>query len=401
MKKYLLLYSKRILRILPFVVVVAGILFGSLGLAFGVIRELDDSEDMNVKFRIGVVGTADDKYLSLGLAAFQSMDSTKYSLEIVQLTEQEAKQEMLTRKIAAYVVFPEGFMEAALRGNIIPIQYVSTAAGVDMVALVKDEVTQMVEQILYESQRGTYGVGDALTDNGLDKLAGQHVNNLAIEYVELVLTRSQLYTAQQLDVGLILDINGYLICSLSVLFLLLLTMPYAPLMIRTDRSMERLLMSRNLGPVKQIVVEFSLYFVSLLALTVVASLLICSSRVLDMYAPDLAMFIKLLPVVLCVAAWSFLCYEISRNMISGILLLFVSAVVMAFVGGCTYPATFFPETFQKIGAILPAGAARNHIATFLVGGDTAGSTALLLGYSGVFLLLCFAIRMFTDRSDRR
>lgn len=401
MRKYLLLHTKRILKILPFVLVVTAILFGSLAVAFRVVREMDENSDMNVKFRIGVVGTAGDLYLSMGLAAFQSMDTTRYSIEMEPMTEDAARQAMRTRSIAAYVVFPKGFMDAAMRGDIMPIKYVSTAGGVDMIALIKDEVTLMVEQILYESQKGSYGVGDALWDNDLGKLSGKHVNDMAIEYVQLVLSRGNLYSAQELGLGGGLELNGYLISSLSVLFLLLLCMPYAPLMIRTDRSMEQLLASRQVGPVKQILAEFMLYFLSLLMLVCAAAMLIGSSGVLKAYGLDGRTFLKVLPVVLCTATWSFLCYEISRNMVSGVLLQFFSAVAMAFVGGCMYPAYFFPESLQKLGSILPAGAARLQISGCLTGANTARTTWLLLGYSAAFFAISVIARLYAVRSDRR
>lgn len=401
MRKYLLLYSKRLLKILPFVIVVTSILFGSLAVAFRVVKEMDENDAMNVKFRIGVVGTAEDRYLSLGLAAFQSMDSTRYSIELVSMNEEEAKRQMRTRNIAAYVVFPDGFMEAALRGEIMPVQYVSTAGGVDMIALIKDEITIMVEQILYESQRGTNGVGEALWDNDLVKLSGKHMDGIAMEYVELALKRGKLYSARELGIGNGLDMNGYLLSSLTVLFLLLLCMGYAPFMIRADRSMEQLLASRRIGPVKQGAAEFFLYFISLLGLALAAVLLIHASDVLKGYNLGPGAVLKLLPVVLCVAAWSYLCYEISRNIVGGVLLLFLSAVVMAFVGGCMYPAYFFPESLQTIGSILPAGAARLQIAGCLTGADTTRSSYLLMGYSALFLALAVAARIYAVRSDRR
>ncbi len=401
MRKYLLLYSKRLLKILPFVIVVTSILFGSLAVAFRVVKEMDENDAMNVKFRIGVVGTAGDRYLSLGLAAFQSMDSTRYSIELVSMNEEEAKRQMRTRNIAAYVVFPDGFMEAALRGEIMPVQYVSTAGGVDMIALIKDEITIMVEQILYESQRGTNGVGEALWDNDLVKLSGKHMDGVAMEYVELALKRGKLYSARELGIGNGLDMNGYLLSSLTVLFLLLLCMGYAPLMIRADRSMEQLLASRRIGPVKQSAAEFFLYFISLWTLALAAVLLIHASDVLKDYNLGPGAVLKLLPVVLCVAAWSYLCYEISRNIVGGVLLLFLSAVVMAFVGGCMYPAYFFPESLQTIGSILPAGAARLQIAGCLTGADTTQSSYLLMGYSALFLALAVAARIYAVRSDRR
>lgn len=401
MKKYLLLHSKRIFRILPFVLVVTAVLFGSLAVAFQVIRRMDEDSSLNVKFKIGIVGTADDKYLSMGLAAFQSMDSTQYSIDLVQMTEKQAQQQMLTRDLAAYVVFPEGFMNAALHGEIMPIKYVSTTGSVDMIALMKDEITQMIEDILYESQRGTYGVGDVLWSNGMSSEAGDHINDLAIEYVEMILVRGKLYTASELGISDGLGMKGFLLSSFSVLFLLLLCMPYAPLMIRSDRTMERLLASRKIDALKQISAEFGIFFLSLFAMFAGAVALISTTGVLYAYILDVWAVLKLLTVVLCIAAWSFFCYEISRNMVGGVLLQFFSAVAMAFVCGCMYPSYFFPETLQKIGNVLPAGAARLQIAGCLSGADTTQSTFMLLGYSAGFLLISAAVRVYAIRGDRR
>lgn len=401
MRKYLLLYSKRILRILPFAVLVAAILFGSLAAIFGAAKDLDENSGLHVKFQLGVVGTTDDKYLSLGLAAFQSMDSSRFSVTLTPMTEEQAQEAILSRRIAAYIVFPDGFMDAAMRGELIPMRYVSTAGAPGIVTLLKDEITQIVESIFYESQRCIYGVGDALDENGLGDQAGKHVNDLSIEYISQILKRGKIYSARELGISDGLNLTGYLITGLSVLFLLLMCMPYAPLMIRPDRSAERMLASKGLGAVKQIFAEFTVYFFGLLILTACAVAAFAATGALDAYSLGIENGIKVMPAVLCVAAWSYLCYEISPNTVAGVLLQFLGGLAMAFVCGCMYPAYFFPEALQKLGAVLPAGAARLQFAGCLTGTETGISTVLLLGYTGAFLLLAVLVRMHTLRSDRR
>jgi len=401
MRKYLLLHCKRIWKILPFVIVVTAILFGSLSAAFTVAQKLDEDSGANMKFKIGVVGTAGDTYLEMGLAAFQSMDTTRFSVELLPMTLEEAQQAMQRRQVTAYVLFPEGFMEAAMRGEMMPLQYVSTAGAVGIVTMVKDEITQMIESIIYEAQRGAYGVGNAMWGNGFGEDAGDKINEMVIEYVELILARGKLYSTRELGMGNGLDMSGYLLTGLCVLFLLLICMPYAPMMIREDRSMERILASRGIGVGKQIAAEFAVYFASLTVLVAGAAALLLSTGLLSRYSITLSAAFQVLPVLLVVASMSSLCYEVSRNLIGGVLLQFFSMLFMAFVCGCMYPAYFFPETLQIVGQYLPAGAARVLLANCITGGDTAGWAWLLLGYSAVFLLLTAAVRLYAVRSDRR
>lgn len=401
MKKYLLLHCKRILRILPFVVVVTAILFGSLSAVFTMMQQMDEESGANMKFQIGVVGTADDLYLEMGLAAFQSMDSTRYSVELLPMAEEAAQQAMQRRIISAYVVFPDGFMDAALRGEMMPLKYVSTVGAVGIVTLIKDEITQVVEAMVFESQKGAYAVGEAMWANGLGYQAGDRINEMALEYVDMILARGKLYSVRELGMGNDLTMNSYLLSSISVLFLLLICMPYAPMMIREDRSMERILASRNVGILKQLTTEFGVYFASLAVLAAGGILLMLPTGVLREYAVTASVVWKVLPVLLMVASWSFLCYEISRNLIGGVLLQFFSAACMAFVSGCMYPAYFFPEALQVVGSYLPTGAARLQFAGCLTGADTTAGTWLLLGYSAAFLLLIAAVRHHAVRGDRR
>ena len=95
--------------------------------------------------------------------------------------------------------------------------------------------------------------------------------------------------------------------------------------------------------------------------------------------------LRVLPVILLVAAWSYFLYSISWNYVTGILLHFFLSIATCFVGGCMYPAYFFPDAIRMAGEILPAGLARMQVASCLTGQGDA--VMPLLCYSGGFVLL--------------
>ena len=92
-------------------------------------------------------------------------------------------------------------------------------------------------------------------------------------------------------------------------------------------------------------------------------------------------FAQLLPVAVLVAAFSFMLYAVSADLIGGVLLQFFVTAAMCFVSGCVYPVYFFPVTVQRLAVWLPAGVARAHLASAYTG---EGKLSLILAYSAAF-----------------
>ena len=103
MKKYLLLQLKRLVRILPPVLLVAAVLFGCMALAYDIIGDFNREDGQQMKFQVGLVGTAGDSYMEMGLAAVQSFDSTRFAVEFKQMGEKEAETAKLSTKSSAYI----------------------------------------------------------------------------------------------------------------------------------------------------------------------------------------------------------------------------------------------------------------------------------------------------------
>lgn len=388
MKTYFYLQCKRVLKTLPLVLCVLLLLFGALLAAYtGLTAYLSDSTSTH-KFKVALSGSTDEPFLEMGLQALQAFDSTRFAVEIVSMEEPEAAEALARGDVAAYVVVPEGFMEAAMHGEILPLKYVSTNGAASLVSLFKDEITRLISDILTACEKGAYGVGDALKAQGYSSQAYDAMNELSIQYVEFVFVRSGTYRVQELGIGDGLGLEGYLMCGLSVLFLLLACLPFAPVWIRRDPSLGRMLSAKGKSVLGQVVCEFGAFLLGMAALLAVV-------LALASLGLDTAMLVKIalgaLPAVVTVAALSFLLYELSGDLISGVLLQFFVTLAMGFISGCMYPVFFFPETVQKIAAWLPTGMARSFLASCVTGTPNTGSLAGLLGYSAVFFAVtCLA-----------
>ena len=393
MGKYFVTQIKKLWRLLPIAFLVMALLFGSIYLIYQKMISDWSQGSAFKKLDIGVVGVLDDRLLKSGLDAIRTMDDSNLTLNLIEMDEQTARTKLESGAIAAYAVFPDDFMAKALQGEIEPLQFVSAAGSTDVISLVKDEFTMALAKILLSSECGSFGLADALAAYGYDaSFQNEHMNKLALEYVSFVLQRKTMYTVVEVGVSDGLRFDQYLICGFSVLFVFLMTLPFATVFIRQDLAMERLLKSKGVGVMSQSVSELSAYALFLLIL---------SGMVMPfMGNVSVAGVLRLIPVVFCVASISYLIYSICRDLISGVLLQMLMAVGLCFVSGCIYPVSFFPIAFQKIAKLLPPAVAREHMAGLLLEKSGVRSGMMLIGTGCVCFLVSVLLR-YLRLSGRR
>lgn len=390
MGSYFYLQLKRLLRYLPGALCVVLVLLLALSVALSVMVSGEKADDQKV--RIAFVGTAEDSILQMGLVTLRSFDSTQFSLELVELdTEETARQQLKAGSLAAYIVIPDGFMEEALNGNIQPLKFVSTTGSSGLVTIFKEEVSQVISGVLLDSQKGVYGMQQAMADNDIGG-RGEQMTWLALRYAEYVLARDRVYRVDTLGIGDALGLTEYLVCGLSVLLLHLCCLPFAPLLIRRDLSLARMLSARGKGAGLQALCELAVYGLGLFAVAALTLGAAACIPAAGLEAKDAAALLwQLLPVLVYVAAFSFLLYTVSGDLIGGVLLQFFLSAALCFVSGCLYPVYFFPAAVQRIADYLPAGVARRCLAGFFTGERDA--VPLLLGYGAVFCALAVWVRV--------
>ena len=86
--RYYLINMKRMLKLLP--AIIAGVIFLCCCVLSGIYVLVQNSSTDHTKLKIGVVGEIENSYLEYGITALQSMDSTRYIVELTEVNEDEA-----------------------------------------------------------------------------------------------------------------------------------------------------------------------------------------------------------------------------------------------------------------------------------------------------------------------
>lgn len=222
-----------------------------------------------------------------------------------------------------------------------------------------------------------------------------YMTELSLEYAELIFHRDGLYSVKELGMSDGLSTPHYYVCAISVMLLMLMGMPFAAIYIKKDYAFCRLLRSRGFSSAKQIGCEYTVHLLTLLLLTGVVLL---TARVVltglpaagESFPEDLA--VRLIPVVIMVAAWNMMLFELSENMVSGLLMHFFGVISLCYVSGCIYPVYAFPKTIRQLAERLPTGLARSHLATSFTYEGAQDSLMGLLVYAVVFVSIALWIR---------
>ncbi len=381
MSKYFILQCKRILRYLPGVLIIIAFLLGGLLTVPRLLAQQDANSNHNEKVSVALCGDLQDDFLQMALSAITTLDSSRYTLNILQMDEARAAKALSSREVAAYVVFPQGFMDLAMAGELIPLKMVSTTGASDVVSVFKEELTKALGDLLASSEKGVFALDNVIRDEELS--GGGHLDRLALRYVDHIIARDRIYRVVELGIGQGLSLTQYLACGLGVVFLLLCCLAFAPLHIQKDPALSRLLRAKGHGAAAQTLCDLSAFILTLLVIAGLVLPLIALTEFASLSPGKILMGI---PVILMAAAYSFLLFSLADNLMTGVLMQFFVSLALCFVSGCIYPVYFFPVGVQKAAALLPTGLARTQLT-----GD-AGATLGLLGYTLLFTVLSIWVR---------
>ncbi len=392
MGKYYKIQLKRLLRLLPMALAVVLVLFAGLMLVYRSILETSGQSENNSKIQLAIVGDAGDRYLQMGIAAVQSFDSSRFSMEIVHMDKEDAIRALERGQIAAYVLIPDGFVDAALHGEVLTLDYVSSAGAVGLVGLFKNEITSVIAQMVIACQKGMYGVESVLEQYGDPEEINRCIEKLSISYAGHVLQRSDTYSIQALGIADALGMEDYLFCGLSVLFMMLILLPFAPLYIHEDLSLERMLAAKRCPLWAQLLCEYCVLLLGMLTLlaAVLGAVSLLGKNMELMKNARLE--VSLLPAVMTVTALGYFLYSLSSSLIGGVMLQFFGGVALCFASGCLYPLYFFPALVQRMGAKLPTAYARSAVSACLTGQNDWKINGILLIWSAVLLLGSLLVR---------
>ena len=401
--KYTSAQIKRSMRYLPFVFIITLAVCAALALFMITTVNTDNSSDNKQKLKIGVAGSYEDTYLGFGLTAIQSFDSSRFALEIIDFEEKDAIKSLKNGEISGYVLIPEGFIENAIAGKVGKLSFVTSYTDATIINIFKEEALKLVSCIIVESQKGVYAMQDAMQENGAGRSEiYDETLVLSAEYINLVLNRTNALELKTIGVSDNLSFAGYLFSGLSIILIFLSGIVTAPLYIRRDASLYKLLRANRYNPVSQIVGEYLSFFALMFTnSTLLLLALMLSTGKFAAAIPELAslsigmmllLLLKFIPTILLISSLQFLMYQISDSIVSGVLMQFFSAVLLGYACGCFYPINFFPELIQKTADFIPHGIARAYLSSLLTENVDLKNIILSALYFLAFLSISVLVR---------
>ncbi len=360
------------------------------------------SDDNRQKVEVGICGDLTDSYLGIGVLAVQQLDSSRFAINFHTLEEEEAREKLLDGELTAYLVIPDGFVDSVVSGENFSVRYYTANSQMGLGTMLMNELANIISELVTKSQSAIYGMQNLCEDYGRYDIYWDVTNELNLEYIDIILSRQLLFEVETLGVSNDLSMQAYYICGFAVLFFMIFGINGCPIFVRKDMSLARLMSANGVGSFYQVLVEFVTYLVlvSVCMLSVFAVLAgVCQFtdfavpewRRVD-FATVFGFGVALMPAIFMLTAMAQLGHELSGNIVSGMLIQFLTTVSMGYVCGCFYPASFFPEGIQIIGRLLPPGVAMKYASQYMIDEVSVLPVLGMIFYMVLFVALTWLLR---------
>lgn len=363
-RNYFLAQLKRVFRAFPFIAAMTLLLTGCLALLAASVMHAYLSSEEKQKLQVGVVGDASGSYLGFGIMAIQMLDSSRFAIDFVQMTEEEAEKRMRSGKMSAYVSVPEGFAEAFEKDEEVYVTYVTSDQTSGVGVILMKELVKAVSDVVVESRNAINGTWVLLAEQNVEGDFGAATDRLFLRYVELFLNRTELWPLDLCGISNRLTFAEYYAIAVLILFLLFWGITGSSLFVKRDASLAKFWKAKGQGVFGQVCAEYLAYFLlmlgSLFLVYVPAAALLPRTGVglPEGFFPAAVLFlVRMVPAAALLAGLQFFLYELISDVVSGILLQFMAGISLAYLSGCLYPVSFLPEAIQKLAPLLPSGAA--------------------------------------------
>lgn len=393
---------KRVLRFLPAVFVVTLVLiFAIVFIAKGLISDKLDDESRQ-KVELAICGDIEGSYLGIGVVALQNMDSSRFAINFHTMEVEQAREALTNGEILAYLELPEDFVDSVVSGENLKVKFVFNTSQVGIGTKLMSEMADVISGLIIKSQNAIYGMQDLCDEYEYYDVYWDATDELNLKYIDIILSRQDFFDVEILGLSNSLSMPAYYICGFAVLFFLIFGMNGCAIFIRRDMSLGRMMSANGVGAGSQVVVEFLAYLI--LVIVNILGMFCLLGGICEFveftipewesihFAKVLTFGISLIPAVIMISAMAFMLYELSGNVVSGMLLQFLAALSLSYISGCFYPASFFPESVQLIGKILPSGLATGY-ASLCMRSETGIFVLIgMFGYTAAFVVITILLR---------
>ncbi len=400
---YFKLQLKRCLKSYISILLVTLILFAGVALTLNMILSINGNAESNQKLKIGMVGDFTDTYLEVGVKAIETLDNTKFFIELIELEDEDEAIEFISEKeINAYVVIPENFVKSVWYGDNLALKYVMPEDSTSIISVLSADIVKAVSSMVTNTQSGIYASLNYCYDvGGIQDVSDKNMA-LNIKYVNLALSRNKISEISEIGIKDSLSLEAYYVCGMITLFLLIFGIAFCSIYAKKNLPLNRVLNSKGMSCSKMVLGEY-LSFLLFTVITMIIVMLLAGFALnkAELLIPELSEMVlkdflvlgfKLIPAIMALIALQYLIYELTSNIISSVLLQFIVALGLAYISGCFYPDFFFPDAVRTVAGMLPSGVAFGYIRSCIVNNNIMLNLMLCICYTVVFIGLAILIR---------
>lgn len=360
MKKFTVYFKlelKRMLKAVP--VLIAGmIIFTGLICGLAVISSTVQSEqikEFNI-IKVGITGAQDDKYTNLIFQIVENMDTVQYSCQFDYCTPDEAESGLKDGTYDAIFIIPEDYVESFMHGKnqTVTIRFGTRQSGIG--AYVVKQFSDVVKNLIIVTETDIYTMQDYYQAKGT-KADYDTILAINMEYFDKILSRSSIFSTDEVDVNEGMSTVVYYFCDAIVLVFLFIGLQFSKLLQKNSFIIERKMNINGIGALKQITGRFMALITAYLIMYILFAVVVCvgvsaaNQTYTFMAASGFELFINLLKgslILIPACVLTMFVYEIFDEHANGVLFLFVIILALGFVSGCFYPLSFLPKAVQAI-----------------------------------------------------
>lgn len=403
--KYFVVQLKRISKLLPKVVLVSIAFILCILLVGSVVINTSSFSTDKLKYSIGVCGTKEDNFLSLGLSLLESVDDMQYMLDIKEFdTVKEAEEAIKKGDITAYAVIPEGFVDSInYMTNDSQIVYYTSAGQKGITNVLMDEIADLASSVILYSEAGIFTLWDIMEENGASVSdISAETDNLFVTFMLAILGRAGLTETEELGISLGLSTYTYFIVSLSLFYILLLS--FSGLSFFTGQSLElkKIVYTYGVSAGKQTGCEYVCFLVMNFVCTFLFEAALYVALKISGYTVSefkngfdvgfRGLCAVLVPIVIMFSAFEYFIFEAVDKIINKLLAGFMIFISFAYFSGYFYPKAFMPPAIRAIGEILPTGSAFTFVSYKMTGKFNVGAFAYVVAYFLIFIVGSIFVR---------
>ena len=402
--KYFKLQIKKALHHYPTILAINIILIVCIAFSCVLIINKNSNSENKQRIKIGIIGDLTDTYLDIGITAVQNMDTSNLYIEfITHKDEKEAKEKLTSGQISGYIRIPEDFVDAIRDMDNIPVSYVTNNSPNGFGSILMNEIAKTISDTVTHTQKGIYGMQKLEKEYDTEQSLGDLTDKINFEYITSILNRTKTFKTKYVGLADGLSTGGYFVCGGIMIFSMLWGISCSSVLIKKDRSLDKLLLSKGQSAFSQVISEYLSFFLITLATFILFACIagialqffkIGIKEIDSSYFFEYIFYVfKIAPVLLMITSLQFLFYEIVSGTVGVVLLQFIYAIGTAYICGCLYPSHYFPISIQKAASLLPTGFGVAYMRQSLSSSPSFSSVFAVFVYTVLFLGLTVLFRI--------